>query len=98
MRFINKLEFLDSKQNITYFVTDPMLDSPQFPGIGQNLDGSISYFGIYENCHKSRTSHDIGMKLGPVTKLDKRNTATSKTSDDDVMSENCNVIVFFSDL
>ena len=36
------------------------------------------------------------MKLGPVTKLDKRNKATSKEFDDDIMSENCNVIVIFS--
>ena len=34
------------------------------------------------------------MKLGPVTKLDRRNTATLKTGDD-VMSKNCDVIVFF---
>ena len=33
------------------------------------------------------------MKLGPVTKLDKRNKTTSKKIDDDVMSENCDVIV-----
>ena len=33
------------------------------------------------------------MKLGPVTKLDKRNTATSKIFDDDAMSPNCDVIV-----
>ena len=30
-----------------------------------------------------------------VTKHDKRNTATLKTFDDDFMSDNCNVIVFF---
>ena len=35
------------------------------------------------------------MKLGPVTKLDKRNKETSKKIDDDVMSENCNVIAIF---
>ena len=35
------------------------------------------------------------MKLGAVTKLDKRNKTTSKKCDDDVMSENCNVIVIF---
>ena len=29
-------------------------------------------------CHNSRTSNDIDVKLGPVTKIDKRNTATSK--------------------
>ena len=35
------------------------------------------------------------MKLGPVPKLDKRNKTTSKKFDDDVMSENCDVIVIF---
>ena len=37
------------------------------------------------------------MKLGPVTKLDKRNKTTSKTFDDDVFSANCNIIVIFPD-
>ena len=32
------------------------------------------------------------MKLGPVTKLGKENTARSKKIKDDVMSENCEVI------
>ena len=35
------------------------------------------------------------MKLGPVTILDKRKTATSKEFDDNVMSENCDVIDIF---
>ena len=35
------------------------------------------------------------MKLGPVTKLDKRNTATSKKLDDDVLSANYDAIVIF---
>ena len=35
------------------------------------------------------------MKLGPVTKLDKRNKTTSKKFDVDVMSGNCDVIVIF---
>ena len=35
------------------------------------------------------------MKLGPVTKLDKRNKTTSKKFDVDVMSENCEVIATF---
>ena len=48
------------------------------------------------NCHNSRTSDDIDMKPGPVTKLDKRNKVTSKKFDDDVMSANCDVIVIFS--
>ena len=70
--------------------------------IGQNSDGSISDFWISsqslikENCHNSRTSDDIGMKLGPRTKLDKRKKTTSKKFDDDAMSENCDVIVNFS--
>ena len=34
------------------------------------------------------------MKLGPVTKLDKRNKTISKKYDD-FMSENCDVIVIF---
>ena len=40
-------------------------------------------------------SHDIDMKLGLVTKLDKINTVTLKKIDDDVKSVNCDVIVFF---
>ena len=35
------------------------------------------------------------MKLGPVTKRNKRNKARSKTFDDDVMSANCDAIVIF---
>ena len=36
------------------------------------------------------------MKLGPVIKLDKKNTATSKTFDDYIILVNSDVIVFFS--
>ena len=73
----------------------------QSPDIGQNSDVGISDFWISgqsiikENGYNSRTSDDIDMKLGPVTKLRKRNKATSKKIDDDVMSENCDVIVIF---
>ena len=35
------------------------------------------------------------MKLGPATKLDKRNKTTTKQIDDDIMSENCDVIAIF---
>ena len=35
------------------------------------------------------------MKLGPVTKLDKRSKATSKEPDDGVISANCDVIAIF---
>ena len=54
---------------------------PQSPDIGQNSDGGISDFQIScqpfieENCHNSRTSDDIYVKLGPVTKLEEKNTA-----------------------
>ena len=34
------------------------------------------------------------MKLGGVTKLDKRNKKASKKVDDDVISENCDVFHF----
>ena len=34
------------------------------------------------------------MKLGQVTKLGKRNKTTSKTFDDDIVSANCDIIVF----
>ena len=36
------------------------------------------------------------MKLRAVTKFDKKNTATLKEFDNDVMTTNCDVIVIFS--
>ena len=59
---------------------------------GSNISGQSF---INENCHNSRISHDIDIKLGPVTRLDRGNTSTSKKIDDDVMSTDCDVIVFF---
>ena len=35
------------------------------------------------------------MKVGPVTKLDKKNTMASKKSDDDVVPPNYDVVVAF---
>ena len=35
------------------------------------------------------------MRLGPATKIDKKNTATSNKFYDDVMSANCDVTVNF---
>ena len=67
--------------------------------IGQNLDGSNFIFQISrqilinKNCHNSRSSNDIDMKLGRVTKLYKRNTTTVTKSDNDVVSLNFDVIV-----
>ena len=37
----------------------------------------------------------LKMKLGPVTKADKRNRGKLKQIDDEVMSKNCDVIVIF---
>ena len=54
------------------------------PDIWRNSDRGISDFRIpgqsliKGNCHNSRTSDDIDMKLEPVIKLDKRNKTTSK--------------------
>ena len=66
--------------------------SPQSPEIWQNLHYGISNFWISVqslikvSCHKSRTSDDIRIKLGPKTKLDKKNK---------IKLANCNVIVNF---
>ena len=43
----------------------------------------------------SRTSNGVDMKLEPVTKLKKGNTAMSKKFDNDVLSTNHQVIVIF---
>ena len=75
------------------------LTSPEI--LGKTKTGDISDFQISDqslinqNCCNSRTSYDNDMKLGPVAKLDKRNTATSKKSDNDFISANCEVIVNF---
>ena len=62
-------------------------------------NGGISSFWISgqslikENCHNYRTSHDIDMKLRPVTKIDKTKKTASKKSGE---SANIDVIVSFS--
>ena len=74
-------------------------NSSQSPDIGQSPDGGISDFRvsgqslIKENCNNSRTSDNIDMKLGLVTTFDKRNKILSKNINDDVISENYDVIV-----
>ena len=63
-------------------------NSPESPDIGKNSDGGISNFQISgqslikENYHNSRNNDDIEMKLGPVTRIDKRKKTTSKKIDD----------------
>ena len=74
---------------------------PQSPDIRKNPDGGIFDFPISgqslikENCHKlhSRTGVDIDMKLGPASKLDKRNITPAKENDDYIMSKNYDIIV-----
>ena len=74
---------------------------PQSPDIGQNVDGGISDFRISaqsfikENCRTFRTGNDIDMKIEPVTKLEKKNMATSIKVNNDVISTNCVAIVVF---
>ena len=52
-------------------------------------------FLIREKYHNSRTSDDIDVKLGPVTKPDQRNKKNIKKIDDDAMLVKCDVIVIF---
>ena len=74
---------------------------PQSPDNRQNLDGDSFDSQISgqsfmkDNFLNSRFIYDIDMKLGPVIKFDKKNTATSKKIDDDVMSANCGIIDLF---
>ena len=75
------------------FITHPSLQILEKTQTGVFLISGQSL--IKENYQDSRTSDDIDMKLGSVTKLDKRNKRTSKKIDDDVMSANYDIIVFF---
>ena len=72
---------------------------PQSRDTGQDSDGGISDFRISgkplinENCiTPAPVMILIAMKLGPVTKLDERNTTTFE---DDVVLVYCDVIVTF---
>ena len=60
--------------------------------LGKTQTGVFSISGFLVN---SRTSDDVDMKLGLVTKFDKRNKTTSKKFEGNVMSENCDVISIF---
>ena len=59
-----------------------------------NFQISGQYF-VKRNCHNSRTSDNIDMKLEPVTKLDKKNKNNNKKIDNDVMSEINHIIAIF---
>ena len=71
---------------------------PQSSDIGKNLDGGISNFQISGRFlinkifRNSRTTNNINMKFGLVSKLYKRKMEAQKQID---MSTNCDVIVIF---
>ena len=75
--------FLSNTETVKTVIFPDLLQSID---IGENSDGGISDCRIsgqsliIDNCHNSRTSNDIDMKLGPVTKLGKRNQNMSKKS------------------
>ena len=50
---------------------------------------------IEENCHNRGTNNDIDVKISPVTKLEKKNTAISKKPDDGVISGFMTLLSFF---
>ena len=60
------------------------LTYPKSTDIEQDLDGGLLDFRISgqsiikRNCHNSRTNDDIDMKLGTITKLDKKNKTVVK--------------------
>ena len=70
------------------------------PDTGQNYDGGICYFRISgqslikEDYHNSRISDDIDKKLGPVTKISKRNKTVLRKLDDEVMLLNGDVLIY----
>ena len=59
-------------------------NSPESPDVGQSSGRGISNFWISgqpllnKNCDNSRTTNDIDMRIGLVSKLDRGNTTTSK--------------------
>ena len=72
---------------------------PQSRNIGENSDRGICNFWISgqslieRNWHNFRTIDDIDMKIGPVSKTDKRNNV--KTIDLEIMLEHFHVISIF---
>ena len=77
------------------------LTCPSLQILGKTLSKSSfrnpSQSLIKENCHNSRTSDDdIDMKLGPVTKLDKRNKITLKKLDDGVIFSCQQIVISLS--
>ena len=74
-----------SNISLEVFVPNPVsLTHSSLKIFGRNSDRGNSNVRISgqsllkRNCHNSRISNDIDMKLEPVTTLDKRNTIMSK--------------------
>ena len=71
-----------------------MFQSPEF---GESPDGGIFDLRVpgqslkKRNCHNSKCSDHIDMKLGPEEEKQKK----TKKIDDDVVSESCDVIAIF---
>ena len=73
------------QHSVTFYWRCSWLTCVNLQILGKNQTGVLPYFRFSGqffkkgNCHKSRTIDDIDIKLGPVTKLDKRNrTPTNK--------------------
>ena len=78
-----------------------ILHFPQSLDIAKHFDGGFSNFRISieslikRNCHNSRTSDDIDIKLGSATKLDKKKERKSRKFDNDFMLEIVKSLSFF---
>ena len=46
--------------------------------LGKTQTGVLPISGFLANCHNSRTSDDIDVNLGPVTKINNKNKTSSK--------------------
>ena len=81
----------------TFIPTLVSLICPNLQILGKTQMGVFPISGISgQFLISSKTSDDIDMKLGSVTKIDKRKTKTTKKFLDDVMSANCDVIIIFA--
>ena len=82
-------------------ITHQLTNIPSLLILGKTQTEGASDFRIYvqslikENCRNFRTSDAINMKLGQITKLDKRNKKSSNDFGGDVISANQDVIVIF---
>ena len=50
---------------------------------------------LKENCRNSRTGDDLTWNMDKLTKIYRRNKTIARKLDDDVISDNCDIIVIF---